>query len=302
MKGYYTMFNIRVSKFFSRFAILFLSCSMFVSGAILNSAVAAERPEPFAFAVSAMTSPATTFKHFIEFTDYLAMKLGRPVVMKQRRTYSEINQLLLNNEVSMAFTCTGGFLEGRRNFDLESLATPIVNGKTTYQSFVIAHKDHSAATIADLRGSVFAFTDPLSLTGRIYPTSTINSMGFKTKDFFKKTFFTASHDKSIDAVARGVATAAAVDSIIFNSLMQIPGSVAHQVKVIQTSPLFGMPPVVVSPDLEKDTKLVLLKILLNMAEDPVGKDILHALEMDGFAIPDPSMYRSALLLTKQITE
>jgi phosphonate transport system substrate-binding protein len=296
------MFIMRASNFISLFAILFFFWQMLVSSAVLNSAVAAEKQKPFAFAVSAMTSPATTFKHFSEFTNYLAMKLDRPVVMKQRRTYSEINQLLWNDEVSMAFTCTGGFLEGRRSFDLESLATPIVNGKTTYQSFVIVQKKHSATNIADLRGSIFAFTDPLSLTGRIYPTSTINSMGFKTKDFFKKTFFTASHDKSIDAVARGVATAAAVDSIIFNSLMQIPGSVAHQVKVIQTSPLFGMPPVVVSPNLEKDTKLLLLKILLNMAEDPVGKDILHALEIDGFAIPDPSMYRSALLLIKQITE
>lgn len=296
------MFIMRAEESFSRFAILFFSWQIFISCAALNSAVAAEKQKPFAFAVSAMTSPATTFKHFIEFTDYLAMKLGRPVVMKQRRTYSEINQLLWNNEVSMAFTCTGGFLEGRRNFDLESLATPVINGKTTYQSYVIVQKKHPATNIVDLRGSIFAFTDPLSLTGRIYPTSTINSMGFKTKDFFMKTFFTASHDKSIDAVARGVATAAAVDSIIYNSLMHVPGSVAHQVKVIQTSPLFGMPPVVVSPKLEKDTKLLLLKILLNMAEDPVGKDILLALEIEGFTIPDPSMYRSALLLIKQMTE
>lgn len=296
------MIIMRVNNVIPRFALLFFFWQILFSSAVLNRAVAAEKPKPFAFAVSAMTSPATTFNHFIDFTDYLATKLGRPVVMKQRRTYSEINQLLRDNEVSMAFTCTGGFLDGRRNFELEALATPIINGKTTYQSFIIVHKDHSATKIADLQGSIFALTDPLSLTGRIYPTATINAMGLTTEDFFKKTFFTASHDKSIDAVARGVATAAAVDSIIFNSLMQIPGSVAHQVKIIQTSPLFGMPPVVVSPDLEKDTKLELLKILLSMAEDPAGKDILHALEMDGFAIPDPSMYRSALLLIKQMTE
>lgn len=296
------MFIIRAGKFLFHFSIIFLSWLILTSSAGVTSVVAAEKEKPFTFAVSAMTSPATTFKHFNEFKDYLAVKLGRPVVMKQRRTYSEINQLLLNNEVSMAFTCTGGFLEGRREFSLESLVTPVVNGKTTYQSFIIVPQNNSATDIADLRGSIFAFTDPLSLTGRIYPTSIINSMGFKSKDFFNKTFFTASHDKSIDAVARGVATAAAVDSIIFNSLMNIRGSAVHKVKVIQKSPLFGMPPVVVSPDLGKETKLLLLKILLNMADDPVGKDILHALEMDGFAIPNPSMYRSALLLIKQMSE
>lgn len=293
---------MRVNKKNIGFTLLFFAWQMFVACAFVTSAIAAEKEKPFAFAVSAMTSPATTFKHFNEFTEYLAIKLGRPVVMKQRRTYAEINQLLWNDDVSMAFTCTGGFLDGRRNFDLEFLATPIVHGKNTYQSFVIVRKDNPATSIADLRGTIFAFTDPLSLTGRIYPTATINSMGFKTNDFFKKTFFTASHDKSIDAVAHGVATAAAVDSIIFNSLMQVPGSVAHRVKVIQRSPLFGMPPVVVSPNLEKDTKRLLLKILLNMNHDPVGKIILHALEIDGFKMADLSMYRSALVLIKHTTE
>ena len=296
------MFNKKADQFFFRVFIFFISWQMFISLAVLTSAAAEESQKPFAFAVSAMASPATTFSHFTEFRDYLAAKLNRPVLMKQRRTYSEINQLLKNDEVSMAITCTGGFLEGRRIFGLEALATPIVDGVTTYQSFIIVPKGHSATKIADLRGSVFAFTDPLSLSGRIYPTATINSMGFKTKDFFKKTFFTESHDKSIAAVARGVADAAAVDSLIYDSLMQTPGSDAHQVKVIHSSPPFGMPPIVVSPALDQDEKLILLKILLGMSGDTEGKKILNALEMDGFAIPEPSMYRSALMLIKQITE
>ncbi len=296
------MSNNREGQFFFRVFIFFISWQLFVSLSVLTSVVAEEPQKPFVFAVSAMASPAATFKHFTEFRDYLTAKLNRPVLMKQRRTYSEINQLLKNDEVSMAITCTGGFLEGRRTFGLEVLATPIVGGVTTYQSFIIVPEDHAATKIADLRGSVFAFTDPLSLSGRIYPTATINSMGFKTNDFFKKTFFTESHDKSIAAVAKGVADAAAVDSLIYDSLMQIPGSDAHQVKVIHSSPPFGMPPIVVSPNLDKNEKRILLKILLGMSEDPEGKRILHALEMDGFAIPDPSMYRSALMLIKQITE
>jgi len=296
------MVDKSTGTFFSLRLFFLTFWQIFVVFFLLTSSVTAAAQKPFAFAVSAMTSPATTFKHFTEFRDYLAAKLGQPVLLKQRRTYAEINQLLKDDEVSMAFTCTGGFLDGRRAFGLEVLVTPIVKGATTYQSYVIVPKNHSAKTMADLRGSVFAFTDPLSLTGRIYPTATINTMGFKTKDFFKKTFYTASHDKSITAVARGIADAAAVDSLIFDSNMKIAGSDAHQVKVIHTSPLFGMPPIVVSPDLRKEKKRLLLKVLLNMAEDAEGEKILDALEMDGFALPDPSMYRSALVLINQITE
>lgn len=293
------MFDKKSGEFFLRIFIFFLFGQMIIVSAVSTSEAA---QKPFSFAVSAMASPETTFSHFTEFRDYLAEKLGRPVLMKQRRTYAEINQLLKTDEVSMAITCTGGFLEGRRDFGLEALVTPIVGGLTTYQSYIIVAKGHSAAKISDLRGSVFAFTDPLSLTGRIYPTATINSMGFETKGFFKKTFYTENHDKSIAAVARGVADAAAVDSLIYESMLRIPGSVAHKVKVIHSSPSLGMPPIVVSPALDEDSTRILLKILLGMAEDPEGRRILHALEMDGFAIPDPAMYRSALMLIKQITE
>ena len=265
-------------------------------------AEAKEGRKPFIFAVSAMVSPATTFQHFTEFRDYLAEKLGQPVVMKQRRTYAEINQLLSENVVSMAFTCTGGFLEGRRTVGLEAIAVPVIGGKTNYQSYIIVAKTNPAQKLEDLQGSVFAFTDSLSLTGRIYPTAAINSLGFKTGDFFKKTFFTASHDKSIISVAEGVADAAAVDSLIFDSLMKNPESAAHRVKIIHSSPPFGMPPIVVSPELDKAEKRMLLKILLNMSEDSQGKEILNSLGMDGFVIPDATMYRSALLMMKQMTE
>lgn len=263
---------------------------------------AKEIQKPFIFAVSAMTSPATTFVHFSEFRDYLSKKLHRPVIMKQRRTYAEINQLLKDNDVSMAFTCTGGFLEGHHAFGLESLAAPIVHGESRYQSFIIVAQNNPATRLLDLRGSVFAFTDPLSLTGRIYPTAVINSIGEKTTDFFKKTFYTASHDKSISAVANGIADAAAVDSLIYEALMEVPNSPAHKVKVIETSEYFGMPPIVVSSLLSKEEKLTLLKILLGMESDPDGRRVLDALDFSGFTMSDPTMYRSALLLTKQITE
>ncbi|MFK5927534.1 MAG: phosphate/phosphite/phosphonate ABC transporter substrate-binding protein [Desulfuromusa sp.] len=295
------MFNKRSGEFL-RIIILFLFGQMLIVSAVSTSEAAEEVQKPFSFAVSAMTSAAKTFIHFTEFRDYLAEKLGRPVLMKQRRTYEEINQLLRTDEVSMAFICTGGFLEGRRTFGLEVLATPIVGGVTTYQSYIIVAKGHSAAKISDLRGSVFAFTDPLSLTGCIYPTAKINAMGEKTTNFFKKTFYTASHDKSIAAVANGVADAAAVDSLIYKALMKNPQSVAHKVKVIETSEYFGMPPIVVSSAMSKEEKLAVLKILLGMESDPEGKRVLKALDFNGFTITDPAMYHSALLLMKQVTE
>lgn len=261
-----------------------------------------EHAEHFFFAVSAMASPAQTLIHFAEFRQYLEEKLGIHVHLKQRRTYQEINTLLYDASVQMAFTCTGGYLAGRKSFGLEVLAVPVVNGKTAYQSYIITAKDNPASTLEELQGQIFAFTDPLSFSGRIYPVAKLNSLGHMTKKFFKKTFYTESHDKSIEAVATGIANGAAVDSLIFDSLYKLPHSFAKEVRIIHKSEEFGMPPVVVTPTLDKETKRALLKILLGMATDPRGKIVLQHLEMDGFAIATPELYRSALLLQKQLKE
>ena len=103
-----------------------------------------QHADHFYFAVSAMVSPAKTLIHFSEFRDYLEEKLGIHVHLKQRRTYEEINNLLQKASVQMAFTCTGGYLAGRKNFGLEVLAVPVVKEKTSYQSYIITTMDNPA--------------------------------------------------------------------------------------------------------------------------------------------------------------
>jgi phosphonate transport system substrate-binding protein len=257
---------------------------------------------PFFFAVSAMASPAETLANFSQFESYLSAKLNQPVVLKQRRTYHEINALLAEEQIQLAFTCTGGYLAGRKLFDLELLVVPIIKGTTKYRSYIVVKKDRTATSLFDLENSVFAFTDQLSLSGKIYPTARLNEAGILTKNFFRKTFFTASHDKSIEAVATGIADGAAVDSLIFDALRQHPDSFAGQLKVIEESEDFGMPPVVVPPGLAPTLKKRLIQIFLAMEQDPEGIKVLKSLAMDGFALPHPELYHSAVLRQKNVIE
>jgi len=288
----------------SKFSSLIFSFIVFIllPFQVLAQVDKGQHADHFFFAVSAMVSPAKTLVHFAEFRDYLEEKLDIHVHLKQRRTYEGINNLLHEASVQMAFTCTGGYLAGRKDFGLEVLAVPVVKEKTSYQSYIITARDNPARSLEELQGQVFAFTDPLSLSGRIYPVATINTLGYTTDSFFKKTFYTESHDKSIEAVATGLADGAAVDSLIFDSLYALPDSFARQVRVIHKSKEFGMPPVVVTPGLDKESKRALLKVLLGMSNDPRGQVVLQHLEMDGFAIPPPELYRSAILLRKQLKE
>ncbi len=239
---------------------------------------------PLRVAVAAIISPQGTVASYQPLLDYLSQRLNRPVELVQRRTYAEVNDLIRRNEVDMAFICTRAYVQGRREFGMELLAIPQVRGQTVYHSQIIVRAGLSARRFEDLRGLVFAFTDPLSNTGYLYPNVLLKRLGESPETFFRRTFFTYSHDNAIYAVAEGVADAAAVDSLVLDYAMARDPSLRDRLRIIHTSPPFGMPPVVVGPDVRPQTKALLQETLLEMADTPQGQQALEALGVDRFVL------------------
>ncbi len=248
------------------------------------------------FAISPMASPISTQSGYGDFIEYLSQRTGMNIVLKQRRKYAEINTLLKTGKAKFAYTCTGAYLSGRKEFGLEVLAVPVVNDRTTYNSYVIVKNESDYQKFWQLRGKVFAFTDPLSLSGKIYPAYLLETMHTTADEFFKKTFYTSSHQKSIESVAYGLADGAAVDSLIFDDMKRLHDPAIEKVKIIRVSPPYGIPPVVVSPDTDKSLKQKMLSTLLKMKDDPEGMEILKKLNINKFVLPDPSIYYSAVQL------
>jgi len=246
------------------------------------------------FAISPMASPVSTISGYNDFINYLSQKTGMNIVMKQRRKYSEINALLKSGDAQFAYTCTGAYLSGRNEFGLEILAVPVVNGRTSYNSYIIVNKRSNVKTFSQLKGKIFAFTDPMSLSGRIYPAYLLETMNMKPEEFFRKTFYTSSHEKSVESVAYGLADGAAVDSLIFEDMKRTDVAATAMVKIIQISPPYGIPPIVVSPGTDKAIKQLMLSSLLKMKDDPAGKKILEELHIEKFVLPDPAIYHSAV--------
>lgn len=240
--------------------------------------------------VAAILSPQGTVESYSELTDYLAAKLGRPVDLLQRRTYAELNDMVAASQVELAFICTNAYVVGNEQFGMELLLAPAINGESVYYSQLIVPADSEAETIADLRGRVFAFTDPMSFTGRIYPVYTLQQMGETPEHFFQRTFYTYSHDRAIEAVADGVADGAAVDSLVLDYALQRDPGLAERIRIIHTSEAFGIPPVVVPATLPPRQKAQLYDLLRTMHEDSEGRVVLDELGIDRFVEVDDAAY------------
>lgn len=248
---------------------------------------------PLRVAIAAVISPQGSAESYALLLEYLSQKLDRPVERVQRRTYNEVNELVRNGEVDLAFVCTSAYLSGSREFEMQLLAVPQVNGETVYRAQVIVPITSSATQIEDLRGKVFAFTDPMSLTGRLYPTFLLQQIEETPQNFFTRTFFTYSHDDAIYAVAQGLADGASVDSVVLDFAIKRDPTLLDKLRIIHTSEPFGMPPVVVGPEIRPKLMAELQTILLEMVQDSAGLIALKALDYDQFVLATPDDYLSA---------
>jgi phosphonate transport system substrate-binding protein len=255
---------------------------------------------PLRVAVAAVVSPRGTIESYQPLLDYMSLKLHRPVKLVQRRTYGEINDLIAAGEVDVAFVCTAAYVIGNQAFGMELLATPQVNGEAVYYSLLIVPADSSASSLDDLRGRVFAFTDPMSTTGRLYPTSLIQDMGTTPEEFFSRTFFTYSHDQAIQAVANGVADGAAVDSLVYDYAVSREPALAQKVRIIHRSPAFGAPPVVVNPEVRPQLKAELQNLLLDLPNTAEGRAVLAAMGIEQFVLARDQDYDAVRALAEQV--
>jgi len=253
-------------------------------------------------AVAPVLSPLPTFTLYQQFADYLGDKLGRPVELVQGKTYAEINDLVKSGDVALALVCTNPYLQGQQDFGMELLVAPLVQGEPYYYSLLIVRRDLDVSSLEDLRGKTFAFSDPLSNTGRLAPLYQLALRGETPESFFSRSIFTYSHDNSIRAVADGIVDGAAVDSLVYDYLQASEPDLMAKVKVIEKWGPFGVNPVVVNPGLDPQLKAQFRDVFLNMDMDSRGRELLAQFRIDRFIVPDDSIYDSVREMRSYLQE
>lgn len=243
-------------------------------------------------AVAAMISPQSTYRYYIKLLNLIGARLGGNVAFIQKKTYAEVNDMLKRRELEIAFVCSGPYVSGKKEFGMEIIAVPVCHGRTVYYSYFIVSTASGINSMDNLRGMTFAFSDPLSNTGYLVPTYYLARRNESPETFFGKTFFTHSHDNSIQAVVDGVADGAAVDSLIFDFILSKKPESLKKIRVIEKSPPYGIPPIVVHPSMDPAMKKKLKDLFFTFHESPEGKTILENLQIDRFVEGDDGAYDS----------
>jgi phosphonate transport system substrate-binding protein len=118
----------------------------------------------------------------------------------------------------------------------------------------------------------------------------VRQLGEDPATFFKKTFFTWSHRKAIEAVATGFAQGASIDSFVWDTLSRLQPELTAKTRIIAKSPEYGFPPFVAHRAVPAEDFRAMQAVLTGMQNDLTGKLLLDRLNIDGFVPGERRLY------------
>ena len=276
------MRRVRIPSFLQRLCVLLtLSCV---------SPLAAQAQEPLPIVIGLTPVFLDNEAAFLQrFRDYLQDRMQRRVVFVQRGSYREVVDLVRTGRLDFAWIC--GYPYVRYAREMRLLAVPLWRGEPLYQSYVIVPaSDTHTRSLLELRGKVFAYSDPDSNSGYLYPQYLLQQAQADPASFFSRTFFTWAHRKVVDAVAAGLAQGGAVDGYVWETLSLQHPELTSRTRVVQKSPQFGHPPFVARASIGAGDFKAMQQVLQRMAQDRDGQSLLRQLNLDGFVAGEPKLF------------
>ena len=226
--------------------------------------------------------------------------MGRKVEFALRKSYRDVMDLLESGGIDFAWICGYPYVQPRKPETLQLLTVPIYRGEPRYHSYIIVHHNSGYRHFSDLKGKIFAFSDPDSNSGFLYPLTLMGERGEKSDTFFRQTFFTFNHAETVQAVSEQVADGGAVDSYIWEYLAAFEPEITRKTRIIKKSASFGFPPIVSHLGVDASTVKLMKSTLENMNQDVTGRALLADLKLDGFGHYPDSLFNGIRAMANRV--
>jgi phosphonate transport system substrate-binding protein len=188
--------------------------------------------------------------------DKLSAALGIPVKPFVAADYNGVIEALRSKRLDIAYLGPFSYVLGTTVADIEAFAVAETKkaGRTFYHSVVIAHKDSGIRTVNDLKGKTFAFVDPSSTSGHLFPKAGLMKAGLNPDKDFGRVIFSGSHDSNAIAVQNKKVDAVAIADRILDAAIAKGLAKREDLVVVWKSDPIPESPTVWRKDLPADLK------------------------------------------------
>ena len=139
----------------------------------------------------------------------LGKSLGCQVQPFVAGDYPGVVEAMRGGKLDVAFFSPAALVMAERVAGAKVILKSIYHGRAHYFSAILVRSDSSYKQLADLKGKNFAFVDPGSTTGGVYPKLMLKNAGVDPARGLGKVIYAGGHDAAILAVYNGKVDAAA---------------------------------------------------------------------------------------------
>ena len=257
-----------------------------------TSVAAAQVPTEINFGVISTEASVNQKKNWEPFVDAMSKATGLKVKAFYATDYAGVIEAMRFNKVHIAWFGNKSGMEAVDRANGEVFAQVVAkDGNTGYYSHIIVRTDSPFAKLDDIlkcdKTLNFGIGDPNSTSGFLVPTSYI----FAARDIDPKACFktvrNASHQANAMAVAHKQVDAATNNSEDLQRLENTAPDARKQIKIIWTSPIIPLDPIVWRKDLDPNIKTRVYTFLLGYGRFGSDSEIKTDREILGNLIWSP---------------
>ena len=236
------------------------------------------------FGVNPFTSPENIKTMYVPILNGVFKKIGYKVRTMIVKDYDALSEGMKEGIIDVAWFSPFAYVNAHEKIGIEPLVSPRVNGKVSYNGYIITRKDSGISSLSGLRGRSFAYVDEGSASGYLYARHIIKSEGMNPKTVFSKTSYLGSHDSVIKAVLSREYDAGAT----YNEAMEgaeKSGINLDEFRIIAKTPDIPKDAIAVNPNLSKEFTALLRQAFVEYVKAPNIKS-----PVEGFVESDDAKY------------
>jgi phosphonate transport system substrate-binding protein len=234
--------------------------------------------------------------------EYLRKKTGYKIELVVLPRYGNIIDNFVSKNMDGAFFGSFTYTLAHAKLGVEVLARPEnLEGISSYHGLIFVRKDSGIRTAKDMKGKRFAFVDKATTAGYLLPLDYFlenNISDYKT--YFRETYFTGTHEDAVYDVLDGKSDIGAAKNTIYRKLEDSDSRIKEKLLILKRSPDVPENALALRKDIDESVRKKLKEVLLDMHNDPEGKDVLKQFGAKRFIETTNDDYEPVVRYSKHI--
>ena len=231
--------------------------------------------------------------------EILQKRLGLEVQAFVATDYTGVVEALRADKLDIAFLSPASYVLAKSEANVKVVLKSHRKGSASYYAAIITHADTGIRTLADLRNKTFAFGDPLSTTGHIFPRKMFKENGMDPTKDFKNVIYSGGHDATVLAVLNRKVDAGATfanftdgKDAAWIQYLKDPEE-QKRIRAIAYSEQIPADNLVMNARIDAALAKKVEEVFLDLSQDPGGKKMFRDLyQIDGFVPATDQDYES----------